>query len=194
MFKKLAIAIAAIAIIWHSLLPDKYPHADGILVPSAPVQSSPHRAKWEQDGYSFEGLAYFDIKARVLSIDWFWLDAARELSPVDFVMAWGPMSDNRSLRRVKIGHGGRYYTWTSKDPPLSPDSMNDHMANMHMVPASASIRKKLERVTKHDLIQIRGHLVRITRPDGWNWNSSLTREDSGPGACELVYVEELHFL
>jgi hypothetical protein len=25
--------------------------------------------------------------------------------------------------------------------------------------------------------------------DGWRWDSSLSREDSGPGACELVWVE-----
>jgi len=26
-------------------------------------------------------------------------------------------------------------------------------------------------------------------PDGFAWRSSLTREDTGAGACELVYVE-----
>jgi hypothetical protein len=30
--------------------------------------------------------------------------------------------------------------------------------------------------------------------DGWSWRSSLTREDTGAGACELVFVQaiELH--
>jgi hypothetical protein len=28
-------------------------------------------------------------------------------------------------------------------------------------------------------------------PDGWRWRSSLTREDVGNGACELVWVERI---
>jgi hypothetical protein len=26
---------------------------------------------------------------------------------------------------------------------------------------------------------------------GWRWRSSLTRDDTDPGACELVYAEDL---
>ena len=35
-----------------------------------------------------------------------------------------------------------------------------------------------------DLIEVRG-------ADGWRWRSSLTREDTGAGACELVWVERI---
>ncbi len=31
-------------------------------------------------------------------------------------------------------------------------------------------------------------MPRAARPCGWHWRSSLTRDDTGPGACELVYV------
>ncbi len=33
--------------------------------------------------------------------------------------------------------------------------------------------------------------VNVTGKDHFIWNTSLTREDSGKGACELFYVEEL---
>jgi hypothetical protein len=33
--------------------------------------------------------------------------------------------------------------------------------------------------------------VEADRPGGWRWRSSLTRDDTGPGARELVYVEDL---
>jgi hypothetical protein len=39
-----------------------------------------------------------------------------------------------------------------------------------------------------DRVRIEGWLVEATAPDGWRWRSSLTREDTGNGACELVYV------
>jgi hypothetical protein len=34
-------------------------------------------------------------------------------------------------------------------------------------------------------------LVDIRGPGGFSWNTSLRRDDTGNGACEIVYVEEL---
>ena len=39
-----------------------------------------------------------------------------------------------------------------------------------------------------DRVRVDGWLVQLDRPGGWRWRSSLTREDSGGGACEVVYV------
>lgn len=41
------------------------------------------------------------------------------------------------------------------------------------------------------VLQLAGKLVRVDAPDGWHWQSSLTREDTGHGSCELVYVESV---
>jgi hypothetical protein len=32
-------------------------------------------------------------------------------------------------------------------------------------------------------------LVEADGRDGWKWRSSLTRDDTGDGACELMWVE-----
>jgi hypothetical protein len=34
-------------------------------------------------------------------------------------------------------------------------------------------------------------LVTASKADGFTWNTSLTRNDSGNGACELMYVESV---
>jgi hypothetical protein len=41
------------------------------------------------------------------------------------------------------------------------------------------------------LIHLSGLLVEATGPEIGTWRSSLSRTDSGNGACELVWVEEL---
>jgi hypothetical protein len=53
------------------------------------------------------------------------------------------------------------------------------------------VRGALKRVRKGQLVHIEGFLVDASRPGGWHWNTSLTRGDTGAGACELVYVESL---
>jgi len=37
-------------------------------------------------------------------------------------------------------------------------------------------------------------LVEVKAQDGWTWRSSLSREDTGNGACELMLVEEVRLI
>jgi hypothetical protein len=57
-----------------------------------------------------------------------------------------------------------------------------------MIPATPAIANALEDIEQGDHIRIDGWLVQVQADDGWRWRSSLTREDSGAGGCELVYV------
>ncbi len=45
-----------------------------------------------------------------------------------------------------------------------------------------------------ELIHLRGLFVEASGPGIGTRRSSLTRTDTGNGACELVWVEELHAL
>jgi len=49
----------------------------------------------------------------------------------------------------------------------------------------------MKHVRQGELVHLDGFLVDASRPDGWRWRSSLRRDDTGDGACELVYVEDL---
>jgi hypothetical protein len=61
---------------------------------------------------------------------------------------------------------------------------------MHMIPADANIRRALLSAGHGDWVRLRGLLVDAAGPDGFTWSTSTSRLDSGPGACELVWVEE----
>lgn len=62
---------------------------------------------------------------------------------------------------------------------------------MHMVPADAAVARALKRVRVGDVVTLDGYLIEADKPGGWKWRSSLTREDTGSGACELVYVRDI---
>ena len=61
-------------------------------------------------------------------------------------------------------------------------------ANMHLIPADSNVRRQLKHVRAGNVVHLRGYLVNARRADGFTWNSSLTRNDTGAGACELFYV------
>jgi hypothetical protein len=50
------------------------------------------------------------------------------------------------------------------------------------------VARALDDVAAGDTVELSGWLVRIERDDGWKWQSSTRRDDSGGGSCELVYV------
>lgn len=58
---------------------------------------------------------------------------------------------------------------------------------MHIVPADERVAATLRHPHAGQHVRLDGWLVRID-DHGWHWVSSLRRDDTGNGACELVYT------
>ena len=100
------------------------------------------------------------------------------------------MADDTVLAQLDISQGGRWYRYRWQDqPPIPADEIARSSANMHIVPANDAVAAALGRVEAGQRLRIDGWLVRIDADDGrWHWRCSLSRDDSGDGACELVYA------
>jgi hypothetical protein len=127
----------------------------------------------------------------VLSTERYRFDRAAELSPVDFALGWGPMSDSKVLEAITIQQRDRWYFWSAATLPISPGAVISHSANMHMIPADPLVEKRLLAVKPGQIVELRGMLIRADGLDGWHWLSSLTRTDTGDGSCEVVWVESV---
>ena len=101
------------------------------------------------------------------------------------------MSDQTVLDQIDISQGGRFYRWRVKTYPIPRQQIIEHSANMHMIPANDEVRNDLLAVRVGEIVHIEGYLVVATSEDGAIWKTSLTRKDSGDGACELVWVENI---
>ncbi len=168
-------------------------HSNGVLVQRDPVQNILDRGEvWQKDNYTIKALADFDIEARVLSKELYSSGREADLSPVDLALGWGSMSDSEVLSSLSISQRNRFYFYRwENQPPRPPAEIASHSANMHMIPANAQIEKTLKEVRAGQVVRLRGKLVAVSAPDGWRWQSSLTREDTGAGACELIRVESV---
>jgi len=62
---------------------------------------------------------------------------------------------------------------------------------MHMVPANERVARQLKSVRRGHVVRLAGYLIEARGTDGWRWKSSLSRADTGRGACELIWVERL---
>jgi hypothetical protein len=171
----------------------KYPA--GILVKESPAQKNIVNGKtWEKGEYKITPLADFHLKARVLSLEWYHMDRESDLAPVDFALGWQEMSDQANLDRIDISQGNRWYHWSTDHYPIPRKLIETESANMHIIPADEKIEDDLDRVVKGNIIELNGYLVFIKAKDGWNWKSSLTRNDTGGGACEVIWVKNFKII
>lgn len=166
--------------------------APGVLAADAPEQvdlDSP--VQLQRGDVTLTTRAHFDVTARVLSREDYGYDAGAALAPIDLALGWGRMSDSAVLDQIAVSQSNRFYYWRVKRFPIPRREIEVSSANMHMIPADPGVRALLERVRPGQVVHIEGFLVDARRPGGWTWNSSLTRKDTGNGACELVFVESL---
>lgn len=164
----------------------------GVLAPDDPIQAACDPQSWEVNGYKVSALASFDLKARVLSTERYRTDRESDLVPQDVAFGWGQMSDARILSQLSISQSGRWYHWSCQEFPISRSNIETHSANMHLIPADPGVRDTILSLRPGQVVSLDGFLVRADAEKGdWHWISSLSRNDTGAGACELVYVQRL---
>jgi hypothetical protein len=167
-------------------------HPPGILVTEQPVQVDMEPSEFILDDYLITRRARFEINARVLSKEPYYLSREADLSPLDLALGWGAMSDQSILDQIDISQSGRWYRTKFDLPPPIPDQqIISNSSNMHMIPAREDIGRALKKLREGDIITLRGYLVDVDHDSGWHWRTSMSREDTGGGACEIVYVESL---
>jgi hypothetical protein len=166
-------------------------HGAGEIASLTPQQSDADSDAFEFKGYTIKPLETFEIEARVLSRENYRFDRGAELAPVDLALGWGPMSDEAIISQIAITQSNRFYYWHVDAFPIPRRAIETNSANMHLIPADDEIEQTLQSVRVGQKVKISGYLVKVNAPDGFHWESSLTREDTGAGACELVFVKRV---
>ena len=196
---KIAFIVLAVAGLWEAgrdwqLRPVHPP--DGLLAPNEPRQSNLENAAAVEHGHwTLTPRARYDITARILSREDYSFDLMSDLVPEDLALGWGVMSDNRILRSFKITQSARFYAWQPlAELPIPRQQVIIHSANTHVIPVDGAVRSQLADLRVGQVVHLSGLLVDGVRGDGAFVRTSLTREDTGAGACEIMLVESVEIL
>ena len=169
--------------------------ADGPIAPTEPLQTDVDATtaptavlgRWK-----LTPRAYYDITARILSREDYRFDLLSDLVPEDLALGWGSMSDNQVLSAFEITQSARFYFWRPRHKsPIPRQDVIEHSANTHVIPANSNIRSQLARLRVGQVVHLTGLLVDGVRNDGASVRTSLTRSDTGAGACEVMLVERV---
>ena len=126
------------------------------------------------------------------------LDKWDFVMPLDVALVWGPAADPAVLSHLKFHLSERYvsYWYDAATPAAAARVLPSHVANNHLIPANDDIARDLDRVRIGDLVSLRGKLVDVEIRDAvgrevFRSRTSLTRDDIGSGACEILWVESV---
>ncbi len=149
--------------------------------------------------------AHYSISGRVVDIQTYGdYKDFNVMAPVDFGMVWGPFAKDEYQKRVTwSSYGTRFlsfYTsdsrWTGEIGGMS--AVQSMFSNNHLIPADDAIKKQIDAIKKNQYVKLEGYLVTVYASSPTityaPWESSLTRLDSGDGACEIMYVEKVVWL
>lgn len=134
----------------------------------------------------------YRIAARILRKEHYTYGQLHEVLPWDFALGWNEMSNLKTIEdnHITISQSNRFYFWKIPSfDKISRGQIETHSANVHLSPMSDDILKQLNKLNQNDLIYLEGYLINIVdKTNGYTFNSSLTRYDTGAGACEVLLV------
>ncbi|MEO5754176.1 MAG: hypothetical protein ABIR38_05675 [Chthoniobacterales bacterium] len=193
---KTAACLALMVFAWFAYARSKAPisYPPGVLIADDPIQTdaTPNDVPFDQGQFHLQPLAHFSCDARVLHRKIYRYDRSASLVPVDLAIGWGRMSDQAVLDRLTISQSARFFWYEYQEqPPIPSEEIISHATNLHLIPATNVIAGRCRSLRTGELVHLSGLLVEARSTEYGTWRSSLSRTDSGNGACELLWVEEL---
>jgi hypothetical protein len=161
-------------------------HGPGVLAGADPEQQDIDAAAVIERGkFVLRPRADFSATVRILAREDYFVGDYAALMPTDFAVGWGPMSDSSVLNDIEITQSNRFYYWSTRHWPLPREQIETHSANWHVIPGSDRVRATLGRLRAGSIVELRGQLVDVEGKEG-GMSTSLTRLDTGAGACEII--------
>jgi len=179
--------------LWHFYSHRDIQRSPGVLAAEEPLQEEREGAVIRRGEFTLHPRAEFSATVRILRREDYTLDDLASLAPTDFAVGWGPMSDTAVLRHIEVSQSNRFYFWHTDSWPVSRVEIEDHSANWHVIAGDDQVRSTLERLRAGSLVEFEGQLVDIEGRKG-EMRTSLSRHDTGAGACEILLATSAHML
>jgi hypothetical protein len=203
----LGAALAALAWFFADKLPPPARLRPAVLADPLQVAVELPALRTTVDGvdYGIERRYTYDIAGVVVSLhhsDTWWDTAHAEwgdhINLMDVCLAWGDNAAQDTYRDVHFSNSQWECRFETHSSQTWKAFRQDQVSNNHLLTDQPAIARAMAAIHVGDQIRLRGFLVNYTiYRNGVAQGtriSSDTRTDSGPGACEVLYVESLDVL
>ncbi len=119
-----------------------------------------------------------------------WKDS---LNIKDIGVLWGDNLKTEVYKDMKFKSGAWTLYWYYPDAEVRSRFNETHGSNNHLLAADSAVIDAINKAHTGDQICFEGYLAEYGYP-GWSRGTSISRTDTGSGACEVVFVTEFKVL
>ena len=116
------------------------------------------------------------------------------LNTSDVCVAWSNTAFDLDLNDYSFWNGQFTCNIKTSDSAAWARFDMNQLSNNHLLSDDPALRSKIEDISIGDQIYIKGWLAEYANEGGGKRGTSITREDTGNGACETIFVNEFDIL
>ncbi|MEO0574731.1 MAG: hypothetical protein AAF004_04645 [Pseudomonadota bacterium] len=157
-------------------------------------------ARWQGDAYQITPEFDYELTGLVVSFrqhdgnSRMHQRSADHLNVADLCVVWAGTARNPHLNKVSFWNGVFTCNFKTTDRAAWEAFDIHQISNNHLLSDDPTIRNAIDDVRIGDQITLRGSLASYVSPNGSKRGTSVTRQDTGNGACETIYVDSFEIL
>lgn len=197
------------SIIYKTRLDEKY---EGVLEPKQTATSGSIIKRINGVNVALNLVANYQIMGRVVDVERYnnsgkisdEYSMLNSLSQIDLGISWNDMAISKNNNKVTwISKGDRHLQAIYKDRRWVDemgglDKINQSWSNNHLIPSNNIVAEDINKIKVGDFVKIEGYLVNLmcelTAVKYIKYYTSMTRTDTGSGACEVIYVTNVTWI
>lgn len=129
-------------------------------------------------------------EVRILDRKRYYFDSYSRYSPIDVIVGWNDMSDERNLDYIYHMLSDRSFELNLSYPPIERDRINRESDLWHLIPSTSLINEQIKQLRKGHIIKIEGLIVDINHDTGFNFISSTSITDVKNKTGFAIWVQD----
>jgi len=196
-----SLTLLAISFFQKDKLPDPGFFSDAVLSEprQTPTQKSPFKTKVNNQTYTVTPLFEYELSGVVVTDyesgslgDIYhhrkWKDF---LNVKDLCVVWGQNITSGVFRKLRYDSGPWTCFFKAPDSKTGEAFRDDQLSNNHLLTDELKLHHQIMRAAPGDEVRIKGILANYQNTaNGFDRGTSVSRTDTGNGACETIYVTD----
>lgn len=116
------------------------------------------------------------------------------LNMADICVVWGKTAESDYLDELDFWNGIFTCNVHTSSSEAWAHFDRTQLSNNHLISSDASIRERVSDIDVGDQVHVRGVLAAYSSDGGGRRGTSTTRDDTGDGACETIFIDEFEII
>lgn len=165
--------------------------APGETIDSEPLVQSVFESPFSHEKYTLTPLRKINAEVRVIKKKRYFFDSKSGYAPVDILVGWHVMSDERILDDLNFRLNDRYFDVDMTTLPVNKNEMYGNIELWHLMPSDEFTDQTIKRIRDGHIVELEALLVHVESDDEVSWKSELQDPGYGHLKNNILWVKQI---